>query len=114
STGRQRPRRSFRERPSSSTSSSVPALRCTPCRKVASLPGHGEGSPADPHTGGLFRAHPDGTMTELMIGLDRPASLEFVGNHAYVVTLTGQLWTIEIRGWRETPLPAASSTGPVA
>ena len=53
-------------------------------------------------------------MRELVIGLDRPTSLEFVGTHAYVVTLTGQLWTMDIRGWRETPLPAASSTGPVA
>ena len=63
-------------------------------------PGHDEGSPADPRTGGLFRADPNGTLTELVSGLDRPTALEFVGNHAYVVTLTGQLWTIDIRGNR--------------
>ena len=59
-------------------------------------PGHDEGSPADPHTGGLFRADPNGTMRELVTGLDRPTSLEIVGNHAYVVTLTGQLWTMHL------------------
>ena len=28
-------------------------------------------------------------------GLDRPTSLEFIGNTAYVVTLTGEIWTID-------------------
>jgi hypothetical protein len=27
--------------------------------------------------------------------LDRPTSLEFIGNTAYVVTLTGEIWKID-------------------
>jgi hypothetical protein len=27
--------------------------------------------------------------------LDRPISLQIIGNTAYVVTLTGEIWTIE-------------------
>ena len=45
------------------------------------------GSPADPGTGTLVRVNRDGTMT----------SLEFIRDTAYVVTLTGQIWTIDHR-----------------
>jgi hypothetical protein len=37
----------------------------------------------------------DGTFTVVVGGLDRPISLEFIGNTAYVVTLTGEIWTID-------------------
>jgi hypothetical protein len=30
-----------------------------------------------------------------MDGLDRPTSLEFIGDTAYVVTLTGEIWRID-------------------
>ena len=57
-------------------------------------PGRQEGSPADPNTGALERVNPDGTMTPVATGLDRPSSLELIGNTALLVTLTGEIWTI--------------------
>jgi hypothetical protein len=59
-------------------------------------PGNPEGSPADPGTGALVRVHGD-TMTPVTGGLDRPTSLEFIGDTAYVVTLTGEVWAIDHR-----------------
>ena len=53
-----------------------------------------EGSPALPNTGALVEVNGDGTFTVIMDGLDRPTSLEFIGNTAYVVTLTGEIWKI--------------------
>jgi hypothetical protein len=53
------------------------------------------GSPADPDTGSLVRANRDGTFTTVAQGLDRPTSLEVVHNTAYVVTLGGEIWTID-------------------
>jgi sugar lactone lactonase YvrE len=60
-------------------------------------PGNPEGSPADPATGTLVRVNRDGTMTPIAGGLDRPTSLEFIRDTAYVVTLTGEIWTIDCR-----------------
>jgi hypothetical protein len=60
-------------------------------------PGNPEGSPADPGTGALVRVNRDGTMRPVTGGLDRPTSLEFVRDTAYVVTLTGGIWTIDCR-----------------
>jgi sugar lactone lactonase YvrE len=54
-----------------------------------------EGSPAKPNTGSLVRVNKDGTFTVITDGLDRPTSLEFINNTAYIVTLTGEIWTIE-------------------
>jgi hypothetical protein len=54
-----------------------------------------EGSPAEPNTGSLVRVNEDGTFTLITDGLDRPTSLEFIKNTAYIVTLTGEVWTIE-------------------
>jgi hypothetical protein len=54
-----------------------------------------EGTPAQPDTGSLVKANADGTFTVLLDGLDRPTSLEFIGNTAYVVTLTGEVWRID-------------------
>ncbi len=53
------------------------------------------GSPADPGTGSLVRANGNGTFTTVAQGLDRPTSLEIVNNTAYVVTLGGEIWTID-------------------
>jgi hypothetical protein len=53
------------------------------------------GSPALPNTGALVRVNEDGTFTVVTGGLDRPTSLEFIGNTAYVATLGGEIWTID-------------------
>ena len=53
-----------------------------------------EGAPADPNTGDLMRVNGDGTVTTVVSGLDRPTSLEIIGNTAYVVTLGGEVWTV--------------------
>ena len=63
--------------------------------------GVGEGSPALPNTGRLVRVDRSGTLTPLRDGagnelvLDRPTSIEFVGNTAYVVSLAGNVVKIE-------------------
>jgi sugar lactone lactonase YvrE len=52
-------------------------------------------SNAVPNTGALVKVNEDGTFTVIMDGLDRPTSLEFIGNTAYFVTLTGEIWKID-------------------
>jgi len=52
-------------------------------------------SNAVPYTGALVKVNEDGTFTFIMDALDRPTSLEFIGNTAYFVTLTGEIWKIE-------------------
>jgi hypothetical protein len=52
------------------------------------------GSPALPNTGALVEVNGNGSFTVITGGLDRPTSLEFIGDTAYVVTLTGQIWKI--------------------
>lgn len=54
-----------------------------------------DGSPAAPDTGSLVAANGDGTFSIIAEGLDQPTSLEFIGNTAYVVTLTGEILRIE-------------------
>ncbi len=56
--------------------------------------GNAAGSPALPNTGSLLRANANGTFTVVAVGLNQPTSLEFIGNTAYVVTLTGGIWKI--------------------
>jgi sugar lactone lactonase YvrE len=58
-------------------------------------PGAPEGSPARPNTGALVQVNRDGAFTVITDGLNQPTSLEFIGNTAYVVTLTGEIWTID-------------------
>lgn len=55
----------------------------------------GDGSPADLGTGSLVRVNADGTFTSVAEGLDWPTSLEFIQNTAYIITLTGEVWTID-------------------
>jgi hypothetical protein len=59
------------------------------------VPGHPEGSPAEPDTGALVEINSDGTFTTLFEPLDRPTSLEVIGNSAYVVTIAGEIWKID-------------------
>ena len=52
------------------------------------------GSPAQPNTGSLVKVNGNGTFTVVADGLDRPTSLEFIRNTAYVVTLSGEIWKL--------------------
>ncbi len=60
-----------------------------------------EGSPALPNTGRLVRVTPTGGLQPVNGGdghpivLDRPTSVEFVGRTAYVVSLSGDVYTID-------------------
>jgi len=58
-------------------------------------PGGAEGSPADPNTGALEKVGRHGTLTPVASRLNQPTSLEIIGKRAYVVTLTGQVWSID-------------------
>jgi hypothetical protein len=53
------------------------------------------GAPAQPNTGSLVKVNGNGTFTAVVDGLDRPTSLEFIGNTAYVVTLSGEIWKLD-------------------
>ena len=53
------------------------------------------GSPAQPNTGSLLKVNSDGTFTHITDGLNQPTSLEFIGDTAYVVTLSGEIWKID-------------------
>lgn len=53
------------------------------------------GEQASPNTGRLLRVNYDGTFTILVDKLDRPTSLNFVCNTAYIVTLTGEVWEVK-------------------
>lgn len=54
-----------------------------------------EGAPAMPNTGALLKLKTDGSFSVIANGLNQPTSLEFIGNNAYVVSLTGQVLKIE-------------------
>jgi hypothetical protein len=53
------------------------------------------GSPAAPNTGSLVKVNANGTFSGVGDTLDRPTSVEFIQNTAYVITLTGEIWKIE-------------------
>jgi hypothetical protein len=53
------------------------------------------GAPAQPNIGSLVKVNGNGTFTAVADGLDRPTSLEFIGNTAYVVTLSGEIWKLD-------------------
>ena len=57
--------------------------------------GGNPGDPALPNTGSLVRVNPDGTFTEVVNELNQPTSLDFIGNTAYIVTLQGEVWSID-------------------
>jgi hypothetical protein len=52
------------------------------------------GEQASPNTGRLLRVNYDGSFTILADTLDRPTSLNFVCDTAYIVTLTGEVWKV--------------------
>lgn len=53
-----------------------------------------EGAPAKPNTGALLYLKPDGTFSVTADGLNKPTSMEFIGNNAYIVSLAGEIWKI--------------------
>jgi hypothetical protein len=53
-----------------------------------------DGAPADPFTGSLVKVNANGSFTVLATALNIPTSFEFIGNTAYVVSLTGDVWRI--------------------
>jgi hypothetical protein len=57
--------------------------------------GHPEGSPAEPNTGSLVKVKSDGSFDVVVSGLDRLTSIEFIGDTAYIVTLNGEIWTVD-------------------
>jgi hypothetical protein len=54
-----------------------------------------EGKPASPNTGRLLRVNRYGGFESVVGALDRPTSLEVMGDVAYVVTLTGKVIAID-------------------
>ena len=42
-----------------------------------------------------MKVNRDGTFGVVVDGLDRPTSVEFIRNTAYVVTLDGEIWKVE-------------------
>ena len=57
--------------------------------------GTAPGDPADENSGSLVQVNPDGTFTTICDMLNLPTSLEFIRNTAYIVTLTGEVWSVE-------------------
>jgi hypothetical protein len=53
-----------------------------------------EGSPSDPNGGSLVRANRDGTFTVIVDKLNQPTSMEIIGDTAYVVMLSGEVWKV--------------------
>jgi hypothetical protein len=54
-------------------------------------------APALPDTGALVKVNWDGSLSVVTSGLNQPTSLEFIRNVAYIVTLTGEVWTVDLR-----------------
>ena len=48
-----------------------------------------------PNTGSLVRVNGGGTFSKITDGFNRPTSFEIVGNTAYIVTLGGEIWTVD-------------------
>jgi hypothetical protein len=59
-------------------------------------------TPAVPNTGTFVRVNDDGSFTVIKGGLDRPTSLKFIGNTAYVVTFAGEVWKFENVGGKSS------------
>ncbi|HEU4902678.1 MAG TPA: ScyD/ScyE family protein [Flavisolibacter sp.] len=53
------------------------------------------GNPALPNTGTLLRVNADGTFSIIADKLDIPTSMEIIGNTAYIITLTGEVWMVD-------------------
>ena len=51
--------------------------------------------PAEPDTGALLRVKRNGTFDVVVDELDRPTSVEFIRNRAFITTLDGEVWRVE-------------------
>ena len=60
--------------------------------------GEGEGTPALPNTGELVQVDGNGGFSVIMDDLDRPTSMEFIQNSAYIMTMGGEIWQIGVSG----------------
>lgn len=58
--------------------------------------GGDEGSPASPNTGQLLKVGRHGSLELLADGLDQPVSFQVIRRTAYVVTLGGEVWTVDL------------------
>ena len=65
-------------------------------------PGGPPATPAEPNTGKFLRVNNDGSFTVIKDGIDRPTSLKFIGNTAYVVTLAGEVWKFDNVGGKSS------------
>jgi hypothetical protein len=54
-------------------------------------------APALPNSGSLVRVRWDGSLRAVAKKLNQPTSMEFVGDTAYIVTLSGEIWTVELK-----------------
>ena len=61
-------------------------------------PGEPEGAPADPNTGKLLMVDELGEFVAIAKRLNQPTSVEIIGTTAYVVTLGGEIWMIDLGG----------------
>ena len=59
------------------------------------MPGAPPATPAEPNTGKFLRVNDDGSFTVIKDRIDRPTSLKFIGNTAYMVTFAGEVWKFE-------------------
>ena len=59
--------------------------------------GGDEGSPASPDTGQLLEVGRHGSLEVVADGLDQPVSFQVIRGTAYVVTLGGEVWTVDLR-----------------
>ena len=55
---------------------------------------HSKVRPRSRIRGALVKVNPDGTFTVIVGGLNKPTSLEIIGNTGYVVNLAGEIWNI--------------------
>jgi len=61
-------------------------------------PGVGDaGSPATPNTGQLFTVGRHGSLQLVAGGLNQPTALEVIGHKAFVLTLGGEVWRVDLR-----------------
>lgn len=56
------------------------------------------GSPALPNTGSLLQMNANGGLRELLGQVNLPTSLEVIDDTAYVVSLAGDIWRIDLGG----------------
>jgi sugar lactone lactonase YvrE len=59
--------------------------------------GNPPGSPALPNTGSLVEMDTEGRLSKLLGEVNLPTSLELIGDTAYIVSLSGDIWRVDLR-----------------